>query len=73
MIESGEEKRNPKNVGGYYSLWPLHVVVTGRYTGSGEKQRAREVLGRVGRVGREMGLRNALRLLGWVMVGREMC
>ena len=42
------ECRGPRNSGGYYMLWPLHVIVECRFTDKGQKQFARDVLIRIG-------------------------
>ena len=52
-------RRGPRNIGGYYLLWPLHVIVDCEYTSEDQKQIAREVLLRIGS---EMGLNHAFEI-----------
>lgn len=53
------DDKGPRNMGGYYLLWPLHVVVECRYTSKPQKKVARDALLRIGE---EMGLRHALEI-----------
>lgn len=53
------ECRGPRNSGGYYLLWPLHVIIECKRTDHRLKQMARDVLLKIGS---EMGLNHALEI-----------
>ncbi|KAL6714210.1 hypothetical protein ACLMJK_008705 [Lecanora helva] len=53
------ECKGPRNIGGYYLLWPLHIIVECKFAEKKQKQIARDVLLRIGS---EMGLKHALEI-----------
>ena len=54
-----QQSRGPKHIGGYYLLWPLHVIIDCRYLDSERRDIAREALLKIGN---DMGLRHALEI-----------
>ena len=51
--------RGPKNAGGYYLLWPLHIIVGCKYLDKARRSIARDALLKIGR---EKHLNHALEI-----------
>ena len=58
-ISATPQCRGPKNIGGYYCLWPLHIMIECRYIDKDRQDIAREALLKIGH---EMGLSHALEI-----------
>ena len=54
-----QQSRGPKHIGGYYLLWPLHVIVECRFMDPARRGIARDALLKIGN---EMGLNHALEI-----------
>ena len=62
-LTTSDESRGPRNLGGYYLLWPLNVIISCKYTSREDKVKAAEILVYIGE---NLGLRHALEIAdGW--------